>query len=245
MWLVLCERRDLAALWAYRGLSRRGFDPLELVSADVLACALHWEHRLGADGVRTELTVAGGRTIRSEEVRGVLNRLVAIPDDHLRGAPAAERAYATQELFAFFVSWLNGLGSRVLNRPVPQGLSGPWLRLSEWLALAARAGLSTPPYRRTSRQSPAFGYEPPPVAGRLRTVLVVDGGVVGERVPSSVEAGCVRLSELAGTAILGVDFGRNGDERWAFAGATPLPELRGGGERALDLIAAALRERAA
>jgi hypothetical protein len=117
---------------------------------------------------------------------------------------------------------------RVLNRPTPQGLSGPWLERSEWLMIAAQAGLPTPVYRSGSR---------PARSGPARSIIVVGRNALGPPAPREVVAGCGRLARLARTAILGVDF----DGAWLFAGATPLPSLRRGDERMLDLLAAALR----
>jgi hypothetical protein len=70
-----------------------------------------------------------------------------------------------------------------------------------------------------------------------RTVVVVEGEALGVGLPAAVRAGCVRLAELAGATVLGVELGVDG----RVTSATPLPDLRHGGERGLDLLAAALR----
>jgi hypothetical protein len=231
MWLVLCDRTDHAALWAYRGLAARGLEPLELVTADALAYALRWEHRVGAAGASVQVELADGRRIDGRRVRGVLNRLVAVPDGQLSLAREEDRDYARQELYAFFLSWLACLPGRVVNRPVPQGLCGAWRHRSEWLALAAAAGLETVPFRMDG-DAPTDGF-----VAATRVVPVVDGEALGEGLPASFRAGCARLAELAGAVVLGVELASGG----LVSGATPLPELRLGGERALDLLAAALR----
>jgi hypothetical protein len=228
MWLVLCDRTDLAALWAFRGLAARGLEPLELVTADALAYALRWEHRVGAEGASIAVELAGGRRIEGEGVRGVLNRLVGVPDGHLRHATPADREYAAQELSAFFLSWLASLPGPVLNEATAQGLSGRWRHRSEWLALAAEAGLPTAPFRMNGAQPEEAMWK------AHRSALVVCGEALGA--PDPLAAGCVQMAALAGTGILGVDF----DREWRVTGATPLPDLRSGGEPALDLIAAAL-----
>jgi hypothetical protein len=231
MWLVLCDRTDHAALWAHRGLAARGLEPLELVTADALAYALRWEHRVGSSGASVRIELGDGRRIDGGGVRGVLNRLVAVPDGHLALAREADREYARQELFAFFVSWLACLPGRVVNRPTPQGLCGSWRHRSEWLALAAAAGLETVPFRMNG-DAPGGGF-----IAASRTVLVVDGEALGVGLPAPVRAGCVRLAALAGEAVLGVELAADG----LVTGATPLPDLRLGGGRALDLLAEALR----
>jgi hypothetical protein len=233
MWLVLCDRTDHAALWAHRGLAARGLEPLELVTADALGYALRWEHRVGAAGASVVVELGDGRRIDGGSVRGVLNRLVTVPDGHLALARAADREYARQELFAFFVSWLTGLPGRVVNRATPQGLCGSWRHRSEWLALASAAGLETVPFRMNG-DVPDGGFG---VGAPARTVVIVEGEALGPGLPATVRAGCVRMAELAGATVLGVELAADG----RVTGATPLPDLRLGGDRALDLLAAALR----
>lgn len=207
------------------------------MTADLLLGARRWEHRLGATGVSIELELVDGRAIHGQRVRGVLNRLIGVSPGHVARSVPADREYASQELHAFFLSWLAGLPGRVLNPPSPQGLSGAWLDSSEWLLLAARAGLPTPAYR-----SAAQGVAQHVGADAARSVIIVGRQALGPPAPPAVVAGCGRLGRLARTPILGVDFRVVGDERWSFVGATPLPELRRGGERMLDLLAAALRD---
>ena len=139
MWLVLCASTDVSALWAAQGLNARGLEPLEVVSAEMLAQSQRWEHRVGAKGVTIDITQADGRRLRSDTVRGVLNRLVSVPYAPLLLAHPADRDYASQELTAFFLSWLYALSLPVINRPTPQGLAGQWRHRSEWLWLAAQA----------------------------------------------------------------------------------------------------------
>jgi hypothetical protein len=69
MWLVLCSAQDVSALWAYQGLQARGLRPLELVTAEMLPYSLKWDHRLGAAGAGTSITLADGRVIKSDAMR--------------------------------------------------------------------------------------------------------------------------------------------------------------------------------
>ena len=241
MWLVLCPRTDSSALWAYQGLAARGLAPLELVSAEALACALHWEHRVGPGGATVAITLADGRTIRAEMVRGVLNRLVTVPPEHLLLAAPSDREYAAQELNAFYMSWLHALPAPVLNRPTAQGLSGAWRHMSEWAWLAARAGLPAAPYRQSSRDPLPEGGTTGLLApdAPVRTVVVVGGRTCGAA-PAGVLEGCRRLAALAGTPLLGVELGQGAAGPWTFAGATPLPDLRAGGEALLDALYATM-----
>ena len=59
-----------AGVWAYLGLRRRGLAPLELVSCELLGWALTWRHRIGRDGVDTEIGLGDGRHITGAAVRG-------------------------------------------------------------------------------------------------------------------------------------------------------------------------------
>lgn len=244
MYLILASATDLAALWAWQGLVARGLAPVEMVTAESLVTAPYWEHRVG-NGSRTALriTLPDGRFLDASAVRGALNRLTAVPAGFLQ--TSADRSYASQELYAFFLSWLHTLPRPLLNPPAPQGLCGRWRPSSEWVWLALQAGLPTAPFRQSSREDPPRLYGekpllPPGSAGR--TVLVTAGRTSGAPAPRDVLAGCIRLAKLAGTPLLGVDFAQGLAGSWTFAGANPWPDLRLGGELLLDHLAAALRE---
>lgn len=244
MWLVLCAPTDAAALWAYQRLGDCGLAPLELVSPEQLVYSLRWEHRLGNEGAHVAISLADGRTIRHDGVRGVLNRLPTVLPDHFPAAAPADRLYASQEMTALFMSWLSARPPPVLNRPASQGLSGAWRHPSEWACLAGRAGLATIPYRQDGRTLPPHMVRLVPASPRTRTVFVVDGQFVGPAVPTGVAEGCRRLAELARTGLLGVELVEGADGLWRFAGASPQPDLRLGGQALLEVLAAALRGRA-
>lgn len=244
MWLVLCASTDMSALWAYQSLKARGFAPLELVSAEMLAYSLHWMHRLRPDGVSTEITLADNRVIHKDAIRGVLNRLFSVPSEHIQLTDPADSNYATQELTAFYMSWLYALPQPVINRPTPQGLAGQWRHVSEWVWLASKAGLPTPNYKQSStdlidemfleRRLVPFGTP-------VNTVIVIAGHAVGTPAPAEICEGCCRLAELSGTALLGVEFIHDSAGSWTFAGATPYPDIRLGGQAFLDVLTSVLR----
>ena len=77
----------------------------------------------------------------------------------------------------------------------------------------------------------------------MRTVLLVANRVVGDAIPEAIAEGCRRLGQLSKTALLGIDFAANSKGYWTFASATPLPDLRQGGEALLDALAAELKRR--
>ena len=251
MWLVLCSANDQSAHWAYDGLKRRGLKPLEIVYAEALPFSLRWEHRVGADGVSISVTLPDGRVIDSDSVRGALNRVVGVAPLPATYSPDAE--YANSEIPAFFLSWMYGLPGPVLNRATAQGLSGQWRHISEWVCLASRAGLEVPAYRQSSQDRINEAITERrlfPLGTPTRTLIVIEGNVCGADVPPAIREGCARLSELSGTSILGVEFVLTPQRdasgyNWMFAGATPLPDLRYGGEELLDQIALILTTNAA
>ena len=242
MWLILCSSDDKPALWAYQNLKALGLAPLQLVTAEMLACSLRWQHSLGKNGANVAIGLADGCTIHSGRVRGVLNRLTSIPMLHLQIAKPGDREYAAQELTAFFTSWLYALPPPVLNQPTPQGLCGSNLHASEWIALAARAGLPTAKYSQTSRQ-PLEQINTDgkfvPRAVPTKTLIAVGRHVVGHPASRDMQQGCCRLAQLSRTALLGIHFSLGRAGAWTFAGATPFPDLRLGGR---DLIAALAKE---
>jgi hypothetical protein len=242
MWLALCDSTDRAALWAVEGLRARGLTPLTWVSPEGLTRSRCWEHRVDSTGADIAITLADGSRFESKAVRGVLNRLVTLPYEPLRHIEPEDREYACQELTAFFLSWLHALPCPVLNRATPQGLSGAWQHRSEWVWLAAQAGLPTPRYRQSSSSGGAVrDVEVTSPASTVTTVLVVGRHVAGESAPSSILSGCRRLARLAGTSLLGIDFRVDASGAWTFAGATPHPDLRRGGNALLDALASALQ----
>jgi hypothetical protein len=236
MVLVLCDTFDSAAFWAAECLRSRGAD-VEVVTTSDLEAAVRWEHRVRLSGAATiHLQLMDGRHIASGERLGVLNRLTFVPTARLTATAGADRAYAIQEMNAFFLSWLNALPGPVLNRAKPQGLGGNWRHPSAWAVLAGRAGLSSAPYTQSCQSDPdaAWLQIRPPEA---TTIFVVGRRVVAARggLPAATEAACLRLAQAAGEDLLGIDFlhGR-------FIGASPRPDLQLGGDNLVDALADAL-----
>ena len=67
----------------------------------MLAQSQRWEHRVDAQGVTIDITLADGRQHPQRRDPGVLNRLVCVPFEPLRLAHPTDRDYASQELTAF------------------------------------------------------------------------------------------------------------------------------------------------
>jgi hypothetical protein len=241
MWLVLCSPIDAAAHWAYEGLAARGVSPIRLLYPEALTEWCRWEHRLGAGGCGARIILADGCELESGTVCGVLNRLVTVSPSPL--SSASDYSYVIQELRALLLSWLNGLPAPVINRASPSGLSGACRHISEWLPLAARAGLPTAAYRQSSADAvPEMYGERPlfPPGTPMRTVVVLGAAAFG-KAPAEIADSCVRLAEIAGLTLLGVDFVVGAEGRWQFAGATPSPDLRLGRAPLLDQLALRLR----
>jgi hypothetical protein len=74
-----------------------------------------------------------------------------------------------------------------------------------------------------------------------QVVVVGESAFAPHSVPAYIRECCVRLAADAETPLLGVDFAHGPGGGWAFAGATPLPDLRAGGGPLLDALARALR----
>jgi hypothetical protein len=237
MYLVLCSPFDAAAIWAFEGLRAAGLADVELLTSERLAVTMNWEHRLGRDGVRTSFTLSDGRIVRDDKIGGVLNRLVAPPEQLLACASADDRDYALQELTALHLSWLHALPCPVLNRPTPQGLSGRWRLTSEWLVLAHDVGLSAQLFRQGGDSSPDASYRSlAPVSATVVQTIVLDGEVFGAVLPAPVREACAAFARAAETALLGIDLFAGDKGEWCFAHATPMPDLMTGGEALLDRI---------
>ena len=243
VFLVVCDNTDEAALWAYDLLRTRLPCPAELVTSEDLASAVLWEHSLDSEGVSVGFHTCDGLSVKSSEVKGVLNRLICLPQEHLALAHPDDRSYMEQELTAFYASWLHALPRPVINLPTPQGLCGRWRHISHWLELARRAGLMTPYYERNSKEiRPAAEGRGALHSSESHTVtaFAVGQAVVGPQLPPTVRAACRRLRRYAETELLGISLIPSVQGAWMFAGATPWPDLRLGGTALIDVLAAAL-----
>lgn len=241
MFLVLCDPQDLPALWAFDLLQRRLGSEVRLVSTGLLAAALLWEHELSRDGVNFRLRLTDGTEIKSEEIDGVLNRLIDAPTPHWSQSDATDRLYVQQEMTAFYLSWLHSLRCPMYNPPTPQGLSGRWRHESEWAMLAAQAGLPTPTYEQSTRNKNetvgTLRLRSP--AAHVHTAIVLDRGVFGFPLPAELRRRSVELAASAEAPLLAVEFIRNADGSLVFAGATPRPDLRLGGRELIDQLQSA------
>lgn len=239
MWLMICSSEDTPALWAYHGLRARGLHPLELLTTETLTTGARWVHTVGVDGAHFNVTLADGRVIDDRSVNGAVNRLTHVPLQHLRGTPDFD--YASQEYTAFFMSWLKALPAPVFNAADSQGLCGAWRHVSEWVCLATEAGLPTPAYSQTSHDEIDESTQMRrlvPDGTPTAMVITLGDRVFGPPLPSQLSAGCLALARISNTPLLGIEF--TVGQSPAFVSATPMPDLRLGGEPLLDELARTL-----
>jgi hypothetical protein len=237
MWIVLCDENDPSALWAYEGLRRRNLEPLELITAGDIGNGLRLVYRTGNQLPNVLLQDGHGRSIDSRFVKGGLNRLQGVHPGIIRRFVEEDRLYVQQEFYSALLGWLSALTPNLINRPSPLGLSGQWRHESEWMWFAGRSGLPVRAYRESTSSAPHLSSN----SGIVTTVFVVSGQCVGGEVPADLLNGCLQLAQLVDTRLLGIDFIQD-NGAWWFAGASPMPDLRTGGEPLLDCLSAVLRQ---
>ncbi len=231
MFLVLCSMFDQSALWVHEQLRRSAVAPLDLVTTESLSYA-RWNYRLESFGDGIRINLPDGHVIDGNQIKGVLNRIATIGSDQANRATPADRDYALSELNAFYLSWLHSLPGAVINRATPQGLCGRWRHPSEWVSLAHKAGLPVRTYRQSEQDaldqaySASLATEP----GQGKKAIVFGERVFGGELPPRIASASVKLAQLAGLDLMGLDFdvGPNGD--LLFTNASPLPDLFAGGE---------------
>jgi hypothetical protein len=215
MYLVLASIDDVAALWAYEHLKRRDDRDWKIVTAEMLTFALRWKHFLSATEVTTHITLADGDVIDSRAIHGALNRLIVGPHPAGHYSNENDLSYARNEFSALHTSWLHAV-PQIVNPPSPQGLAGAWRDTLEWRLLAARAGL----------EAVSNGSD------KERHVITVGTSCCGDAAPGEIRDASLALARLAKTPILGLDF----NSKWQFVDATVYPDLRAGGDQAIDAL---------
>ncbi len=211
-----------------------------------------WHQRLAADGaIVTRIETADG-DIGACDV--VLNRLGSAQALAFPGWSPANRDYGQAEWLALLVSWLIGMGNRVIGAPAGSELCGPANRPWLWMAAAARAGLAVHPGGATTsaRQFPpprgsaeraellaaaaGAGFVPDRAMGHAAVVaaqcelLLVGDAVFGGVDPGAdVRAAALALAVAQRTPLLTVTLGQAaGDPRWRFVAADAAPVVAEG-----------------
>ena len=119
-----------------------------------------------------------------------------------------------------------------LQRP-GQHPSPGWFAKSEWIWLAARAGLPCRPHVESSLDGDVRHTDSAPA----HTVFVVGDTVVPDSVPGYVRDGSIALAKTAALSIVSLDFSERADGAWEFQDASAFPELMRGGDELLRAIA--------
>jgi hypothetical protein len=240
--MMLCSAMDTSAQWAASGLAGLLPGPLELVLEETLAEGAQWEHRVDSDATHLKVTLADGRVLCGSKIKGVVNRLAGPPPIRVRWPNETEQAYVQGEMHALYLSWLHGLSCVMINRPSPSCLGGRYLRTSEWLCMAAKAGLKTAPFLQTDADTHVEMYALPMPDGAVRQSVIVAGDcVLPAWMPVNVKAGCAQLAQEAGVGLMGAELYLDESGEWRFAGATSAPDLRAGGLPLLECMAKMLQ----
>ena len=243
MWLILSETGDSAASWLTSELKTRNLQDVRLVVSHELGPGARWHHRVktGTQSIDVEL-LAGW--LRGRDITGVVNRLSGAWGWHFPSAENSNDAeYAQNEVYAFFLSWLQALPAPMLGRPSPPYLAGRHYRPAEWAYLAARSNLR---FENSTYYSGAPELSTPRPAHSNnsvdRRVFVIGTRAIGDA-PTHVLDSCVRLAQLSMNSLLGINFriAGGGD---LFISATPTPDLRLGGSGLVDCIASYLQSEA-
>jgi hypothetical protein len=245
MWLVISEPSDESGIWAYQKLSERGLGPIDLIAPEELSYLRSCEYEITSDYSNFEFVLFNGKTIKSEDIQGILNRFYYVHTMHF--AYSKDAGYATEEMNAFFIGWLGSLEVPVLNKPLPYNFHGRYRHVSSWRYLAAKAGLNTIKYSSSDlavnqQYDPNLGHYC--ANGFITSAIVVDDEVIeinSEDLSSEIKEGCIKLGHLSETRLLQLYFARAGQDL-VFSYASPFPQLVLGGNRIIDKIKDALEE---
>lgn len=200
-----------------------------LSSADLTAA--RWRHQISDDGIAsTVIATRSGAVIDSDRLRLVWFRGKS---RRQRQVDAADADYAQAESTALLVSWLAGLGDRVVNRVDGASPVGPCWSTAMWLSVAAGVGLPVAPRTAatSARELPGWCGRPwearRPVddyAGSDLSgpgLLLVDGApVTPSQVHFRAEAG-LALARVSGCRLLRIRL----DPLGRVTGVDPCPPL--------------------
>jgi hypothetical protein len=101
-----------------------------------------WSHRINPQGLaHTLLRWHCGRTLDSDDIGWVWNRIRHLPQAAFRDSTAPDRDYAGAELHALVSSWLAELGARVAPPIRRHACVTPVLHHLHWAEAASRCGI--------------------------------------------------------------------------------------------------------
>ena len=238
MYIVIAEPYDDPGLWAYKKLKSNGLEPLELITPGELSYFLQCEYEITSNNSNSELLLNNNMKIKSNEIKGILNRFRYVHTEHIK--KSVDVGYAMEELNAFFIGWLASLEIPILNKPLPFNYSGKWRHPSQWIYLAAKAGLRTIDYIYEYK-----GNYHHPIQNNKKnpSVIVLDNEVIKTSFDSSnsiKEEECIKLAERSENRLLQIQFEKK-DNDFYFSWADPVPDLVLGGDKLIEKIAEILK----
>ena len=197
--------------------------------------AARWRHQVSARGEAQSFVSC----IDPPGAYVLVSRIGNLTIPGAKGWGEQDDEYARNEFRALVISWLNGLGQRVIDGPGGNSLAGA--DGGEWRErrIALECGFALEPVYAVSRAkhapwsgASAKGDEP----GERAEALVVGDALFG--CPDGAGDSCLRLARRLGLDTLKVRLSRGGG-CWRFAGCERLPELGGGALAALADLAEA------
>jgi hypothetical protein len=248
--VVIADPGDAGAAAVVRAMAASS-DPVMLVLPAQLSLAC-WEHTIGPAGrAATRIALRDGRTLVDDEVAVLLCRSGSFPMPRFARSGQADRDYAGAELCALAVSWLRGLGARVVNAADGISTVGPSWSPRRALAEAQRVGLPVAGTSIATSGRLLPGFAGSPYAARLPVeercgdpvdeVLVAGReafGALGARFGTA----CVALAARARCQLLGVGFCRTrGDVAVSHVSPVPALQHQWQAEVVADLLATASR----
>ena len=242
MLVILCHPDDASALWLDRELKSLDVTGVTVVSVEQLVYSRSITHVLTTSAEHGTIRLADGRTLHPDAITGLINRVRYVPTQHFTNAAAADREYASAELHAFLLAWLNGIGGRVLNPARPLQLGGGSNSPIAIRHYAATAGLPTRAWREGTHDGGVAGRARPAEADAppSHVVTVLDTRVFGPILPADLQGGCCRLASYLGTPLLQVEFSHRDRDGFQFVHATPMVDFPRGGRPLAVAIAKAV-----
>lgn len=235
MHMILCHPGDHAAIWLHGAMRATGLPDAQIVSVEQLVYSRSIVHRMDSTADAGEIRLADGRAVRADSITGLVNRFRYLPSDHFAAATPDDRRYATDELHAFMLAWLDAVPGLVVNRAHPGALGGDSFGPLLLHQQAAAVGLPIAGTLRSSRAHAVTEASPPAV----RSAIVFGHRVFGPVLPRPIQDGCRRLAVALGVPLLQVDFAREPAGGLSFAGASGSVDFRIGGRALASAMASA------
>jgi hypothetical protein len=236
--VVIGDSDDVGAATVVRAMAASSTAAV-LVHPEQLSLAC-WEHTISPAGsVTTRIELRDGRRLADDEVAAVLCRSFSLPAPRFARSGQADRDYAGAELRALAVSWLHGLGGRVVNAVDGVSMTGPsWSpRRAQFEAQRAGLPVAATLTATSGRLLPGFTGSPyaagMPAEDRPADLglgdpageVLVAGREVFGALANRFGAGCVALAARARCRVLEVGFCHVAG-RLAVSHVSPVPTLR-------------------